>query len=135
MRYQFRGMPPIRMNLMLWNLCIAEPLSFAEAPAEYPNENSNTSCPPPRHAFFFFLPASLRHKEASAEERVAELLESHISCHATYPQYTFENQLSWTRLSGGFRGGTRRTRAPLIFRPNWDLKNLNFLAESPQMST
>ena len=46
MRYQFRGMPPIRMNLMLWNLYIAEPLSFAEAPAAYPNENSNTSCPP-----------------------------------------------------------------------------------------
>ena len=34
MRYQFQGMPLIRMNLMLWNLYIAEPLSSAEAPAQ-----------------------------------------------------------------------------------------------------
>ena len=47
------------------NLYIAEPLSFAEAPAGYPNKNSNTSCP---HAFLFFLPAFLRHKEAPTEE-------------------------------------------------------------------
>ena len=34
MRYQFEGMPLIRMNLMLWNLYIAEPLSSAEVPAQ-----------------------------------------------------------------------------------------------------
>ena len=72
MRYQFEGMPLIRMNLMLWNLYFAEPLSSAFegkalgtrlVPAGYPNKNRcNTSCPPP--ALSFFLPASLRHKEA-----------------------------------------------------------------------
>ena len=34
MRYQFEVMPLIRMNLMLWNLYIAEPLSSAEVPAQ-----------------------------------------------------------------------------------------------------
>ena len=57
MHYQFGGMPPIRMNLMLWNLYTAEPLSSAEAPAGYPNKSScNTSCPPSR---FLFLSPSL----------------------------------------------------------------------------
>ena len=56
MRYEFGGMPPIRMNLMLWNLYIAEPLSSAEAP-----KNSNTSCPPPALSFSFSqLPGTQR---------------------------------------------------------------------------
>ena len=78
---------------MLWNLYIAELLSSAEAPAGYPSKYSNQIAihRAPR-AFFFFLPASLRQKEVLAEEK-----EVYISCRATYPQYTFENQLSWTR--------------------------------------
>ena len=48
-------MPPIRMNLMLWNLYIAELLSSAEAPAGYPSKYSNTSCRPR----FLFLSPSL----------------------------------------------------------------------------
>ena len=66
--------------------------SSAEAPASYPNKNSNNKKNAKREgddgkretgfsfypsdraprAFFFFLPASLRRKEACAEERGSE---------------------------------------------------------------
>ena len=96
MRYQFEGMPLIRMNLMLWNLYIAEPLSSAEVPAQprpqgfslkkwvgrpthflrekpwgrgwfplgIPIKIDAIHRAPPPPALSFFLPASLRHKEA-----------------------------------------------------------------------
>ena len=79
-----------------WNrvALLLNPLSSADAPSGYPPKNSNNAkkrkrardegrgkrplfslCPfhrPPR-AFFSFSPASLRHKKASAEERVGSL--------------------------------------------------------------
>ena len=70
-------------NICIFQLCAS--LSSAEAPAGYPNKNSNNKKnrkrvgtkergKRPARYFFFFLPASMRHKEGSAEERVGVVI-------------------------------------------------------------